>query len=91
MVAVAFRTLVITVGGNRTLLRLLYLIWRAFPYCPRRLVTTLFIKTVLLSEAAVPGRQPERDYPTSATGKPLVLGGAPGGHRPLPAGCYRHS
>ena len=50
MVAVAFRTLIITVGGNRTLLRLLYVIWRAFPYRPRRLVTAFFIKTVLFQK-----------------------------------------
>ena len=50
MVAVAFRTLVIRVGGNRTLLRLLYLIWRAFPYRPHRLVTALFIKIVLFQK-----------------------------------------
>ena len=48
--SVAFRTLIITVGGNRYLLRLLYLIWRAFPYRPRRLVTALFIKTVLFQK-----------------------------------------
>ena len=53
MVAVAFRTLITTVGGNRTLLRLLYLIWRAFPYRPRRLVTALFIKTVLFQKRVV--------------------------------------
>ena len=45
--SVAFRTLIITVGGNRYLLRLLYLIWRAFPLRSRRWVTALFIKTVL--------------------------------------------
>jgi hypothetical protein len=31
-------------------LRLLYLIWRAFPYLSRRLVTALFIKTVLFQK-----------------------------------------
>ena len=31
-------------------MRLLYLIWRAFPYCSRRLVTALFIKTVLFQK-----------------------------------------
>ena len=47
MIAQAFRKLVITVGGNRTLLWVLYYMWRAFPYRSRRWVTALFIKTVL--------------------------------------------
>ena len=47
MIAQSSRKLVITVGGNRTLLRVLYYMWRAFPYRSRRLVTALFIKTVL--------------------------------------------
>ena len=48
MIDQPFRKLIITVGGNRTLLRVLYYMWRAFPYSSRRWVTALFIKTVLL-------------------------------------------
>ena len=42
--------MVITVGGNRTFSRFLYIMWRTFPYRPRRLVTALFIKTVLFQK-----------------------------------------
>ncbi len=38
-----FRTVVITVSGNRTVLRIFYYRGRAFPYPLRRAVTTLFI------------------------------------------------
>ena len=52
MIAYAFRRLIITVGNNRAVLRILYYIWRAFPYRPRRLVTALFIKSVLFQKRA---------------------------------------
>ena len=46
----SFRTVVIKVSGNRTVLRIFYYPWRAFPYPLRRAVTALFIKVVLLQK-----------------------------------------
>jgi len=46
----SFRTVVITVSGNRTVLRIFYYPWRALPYPLRRAVTALFIKVVLLQK-----------------------------------------
>lgn len=48
MVRDSFRTVVVKAGGSRRGLRILYYIWRAFPYPLRRLVTALFIIHVLL-------------------------------------------
>lgn len=48
MAAGSFRTVVIKVGGSRRSLRILYYLWRGFPYPLRRVVTALFILGVLL-------------------------------------------
>jgi len=45
-----FRTLAITVSGNRTVMRIFYYPWRAFPYPLRRALSALFIKAVLLQK-----------------------------------------
>ncbi len=45
-----FRTVVITVSGNRTVLRIFYYPWRAFPYPLRRVGAALFIKSVLFQK-----------------------------------------
>ena len=50
MIARAYRKALITVGGNTTLLRAMAFLWKAIPYRPRRGVTFLFIKTVLLEK-----------------------------------------
>ena len=46
----SFRTLAITVSGNRTVMRIFYYPWRAFPYPLRRALSALFIKVVLLQK-----------------------------------------
>ena len=50
MFARAYRKALIAVSGNATLLRAMAFLWKAIPYRPRRGVTFLFIKAVLLEK-----------------------------------------
>jgi len=50
MFARAYRKALINFGGNTTLLRAMAFLWKAIPYHPRRGVTALFIKAVLLEK-----------------------------------------
>jgi DMSO/TMAO reductase YedYZ molybdopterin-dependent catalytic subunit len=50
MASSSFRTLVVKAGSNRRSLRILYYVWVAFPYPLRRVVTSLFIMSVLLTK-----------------------------------------
>jgi DMSO/TMAO reductase YedYZ molybdopterin-dependent catalytic subunit len=50
LIARAYRKALIAAGGNTTVLRAMAFLWKAIPYKPRRGVTALFIKTVLLEK-----------------------------------------
>ena len=50
MIARVYRNALINMSGNATVLRAMAFLWKAIPYKPRRGVTFLFIKTVLLEK-----------------------------------------
>jgi len=50
LIARVYRRALIAVGENTTVLRAMALLWKAIPYKPRRGVTALFIKAVLLEK-----------------------------------------
>ena len=63
-----YRKALIGVGGNRTFLRVAYLLWRAFPYPLRRRVTALFIGYVLWQKRALGWEQQDEITPTKDLG-----------------------